>query len=445
MKHYFWGIVLLGLLFSNCKKDENPATTPFQEPTTKVSDLSGDLAKEWMNLTYNLVKSNGLRPPMASRFYAYTAITIHESLVNGIDNGVSIAGQVNGLSSLPKPEPGKRLDYGLVMAASMREIIPPFLPAISSIDKNKVENLYSQQYFDRVRLGKISQPTAENSIAYGKKLAQEIIKWCEQDKFITTRSLTYTPPPRTTNKLFWDPSTLNQKPLEPFWGTLRTFALTDGAQCDPGIDFSYDPIAGNKLHDEMKAVWETSKTLTAEQKAIATYWSNDPVITGTPPGHWVGIIGQIIEQKGMSLDKAAQTYALMTMGVADAFISCWYVKYKYNTLRPITYIRENFEPGWTSFINTPSFPDYTSGHSTSSGAAAEILTKLLGDNIAFVDNTNSERGLPPRSYTSFIQAAEESAVSRFYGGIHHETSNVAGLSQGKCIGANLITKIKLTK
>jgi hypothetical protein len=121
------------------------------------------------------------------------------------------------------------------------------------------------------------------------------------------------------------------------------------------------------------------------------------------------------------------------MAVADAFIACWGSKYRYNLVRPVTCIRAVIDPTWLPLLATPPFPEYTSGHSVQSAAAARVMTDLFGE-VPFTDHTHDERGLAPRAFDSFVQAAEEAAVSRLYGGIHFQPAIERGLEQGTCVG-----------
>jgi hypothetical protein len=146
------------------------------------------------------------------------------------------------------------------------------------------------------------------------------------------------------------------------------------------------------------------------------------------------IAAQVIEQRGLALDVAAETFAKVGIAVADAFVSCWWSKYRYNLLRPITYVQKVLmDPDWTIPLVTPPFPEYTSGHSAQSGSTAQVLTDLFGA-VAFIDHTHDARGLPARSFDSFFEAAEEAAISRLYGGIHFRSAIELGVEQGKCVG-----------
>jgi hypothetical protein len=196
--------------------------------------------------------------------------------------------------------------------------------------------------------------------------------------------------------------------------------------------YSEDPSSA--FYAEALEVYETATAPTPEQLEIALFWSDDPGQTATPPGHSIAITTQVLRREEASLATAAEAYARVGAAVSDAFVACWHQKYVYNLLRPVSYLRRLFDPNWLSALVTPPFPEYPSGHSVQSGAAFQVLTDLFGSSYAFVDHTHDRRDLPPRSFSSFFEAAEEAAISRLYGGIHFRAAIDNGVEQGKCIG-----------
>jgi hypothetical protein len=233
----------------------------------------------------------------------------------------------------------------------------------------------------------------------------------------------------------WVPTPPGFQPaLQPYWGLNRCMAITDGGTCSPGDHTPYSEGSGSPFFGEASEVYDTVNNLTAEQEAIARFWSDDPVTTVTPPGHSISITTQILRAEKASLMTAAEAYAKVGIAICDAFVACWNTKYRYNLLRPVTYIQRLLEPGWLPLLNTPPFPEYTSGHSVQSGAAFAVLTDLWGDDYRFEDHTHDDRGLGPREFDSFTHAGEEAAISRLYAGIHYRTSIELGLQQGRCIG-----------
>jgi membrane-associated phospholipid phosphatase len=137
-------------------------------------------------------------------------------------------------------------------------------------------------------------------------------------------------------------------------------------------------------------------------------------------------------------------YLLVNGALADAFISGWSLKYEVNLIRPVTYIQLYQRRNWEPYIQTPPFPEYPSGHSVASGAAAEVLTTMFGQ-VAFIDRTpilNGHENMQ-RSFTSFEAAASEAAISRMYGGIHYRAAIENGLRQGRCVGQSMLNNIRL--
>jgi len=203
-------------------------------------------------------------------------------------------------------------------------------------------------------------------------------------------------------------------------------------------------------------VYNISKKLDSNHREIALYWDDNPnvsVIEGhltyfihkiSPGGHWVKIAGQACRQKNIPLIKTAQVYALTTIAIYEAFIACWDEKYKTNLIRPVTVINNHIDADWKPLIQTPPFPEFTSGHSVTSNAAAAVLTSLLGDNFSFTDETEILFGHKPRTFISFYAAARESSMSRVYGGIHYPETARISILQGKQIGNYVMQTLNKT-
>jgi membrane-associated phospholipid phosphatase len=234
-------------------------------------------------------------------------------------------------------------------------------------------------------------------------------------------------------------------PLQPCWGQLRPMALRSGKECAaPGA-----PKFSNNTKSDFYAaaieVYKVGLSLSSEQKIIAEYWADNPGDTGTLPGHWIAIVSQIARNDNLSPVKAAEAYVRVGIAVRDAFIGCWYTKYAQNVKRPVTHINETVQGQWRSYVSTPPFPSYPSGHSVQSGAVAHVLSDMFGQK-SFLDTTHSDHGLiplhQPRMFKSFQDAAAEAAVSRLYGGIHYSFDNRDGLTSGECIGETILKRIQ---
>jgi hypothetical protein len=345
-----------------------------------------------------------------------------------------LAGRLNDLGAAPGPS-NPAHHWPTVANAALASILRSQFPTSTIESKAAMDALEE-------RLASIFRTTVppgiyRRSVDRGRGIAGHIFEWSKLDgghEGFLHNFPPYTPP---VGPGLWVPTPPGFLPaLQPSWGSNRPFALPSGAECDPGPPLAYSEEPSSTFYAEMLECYEVVTNLSPEQRAIALFWSDDPGITCTPPGHSISILTRVVRGHGCTLDVAAEAYARVGMAVADAFVSCWNTKYRYNLLRPATYIRHLIDPSWSSLLVTPPFPEYTSGHSVQSAAAAQVLTDLFGT-VAFTDHTHDDRGLTPRFFGSFLDAAEEAALSRLYGGIHFRTAIVLGLEQGRCVGQHV--------
>ena len=161
----------------------------------------------------------------------------------------------------------------------------------------------------------------------------------------------------------------------------------------------------------------------------------------SPGAHWIGITKIASRKTNSNVEETVNAYTKTSLAIADAFISCWDEKYSSNLVRPETLINQSLDPDWLPILQTPPFPEYTSGHSVVSGAASVVLTDIFGDNFYFDDDTEIPFGLPVRSFNSFYDASDEAALSRLYGGIHYRAAIDNGLKQGKDLGHFVANKL----
>jgi hypothetical protein len=156
----------------------------------------------------------------------------------------------------------------------------------------------------------------------------------------------------------WVPTPPGFLALQPFWGGNRCLALRNGAAIGAGTHPPYAEDRASAFDAEALEVYEAVTSLTPDQEAIARFWSDDPAMTPTPPGHSLSVTTQVLRATGSSLAAAAEAYALVGMAVCDASIACWYRKYIDNLLRPVTYIKRLIDPDWLPPLVTPPFPEY---------------------------------------------------------------------------------------
>lgn len=399
----------------------------------------------------DIIRHDIFAPPISSRIYTYATVAAYEALVPGFPEYQSLAGQLNGLTPGPKPEAGK--EYCFPLASVNAQLIVGKQLVFSEGD---VEEL-KEKIFDDFQAMKMPKDVYDRSMAYGEAVAKHILAWSKTDNYAQTRSM-----PKFTIDVE-SPSRWRPTPpaygdaLEPHWPKIRPWVMDSAAQfkAEPPLSFSTD-----KNSDFYKQALEVRDIVLAKdttQEAIAWYWDDNPFameVSGhiafaqkkiSPGGHWMNIVAHASRKANADIMKSAEAYVKVACALADAFISCWNAKYQYNLIRPESYINQYIDPNWQPLIQTPPFPEHTSGHSTISMASATVLTGLYGDNFAFTDSTEIEFGIGPRTFASFNQAAEEVGMSRLYGGIHYRHGNVAGLKCGKEIGQFVLSELKTKK
>jgi membrane-associated phospholipid phosphatase len=282
-------------------------------------------------------------------------------------------------------------------------------------------------------------PRKRTGMDWGERVAQDILTWRANDNADAVVAA-----PSGDGPGLWQPTPPAFAPyLLPQWGFVSPFAMPLSSFMRPPGPPSLDSAQWVADYSEVKALGAANgSSRTPEQSLIALFWSDGPG-TETPSGHWNSLAQRVSAGQRSSLEQNARLFALLNIAMADAAICAWDAKYTYNFWRPVTAIRNGeadgnpatvADPLWTSFIVTPPFPDYVSGHSTFSGAAATVLAKFYGtDKISF--SLGSE-GLPgvTRSFASFSAAAREAAISRLYAGIHFRTASEDGLAAGIAIG-----------
>lgn len=411
------------------------------QPAQAGSVGADKVMRDWYRLVLELVRHTPTySPPVASRAFAYLGVAAYEGLASGDRTLTSLSGQLNGLTPVPQRQAGLAYDEAVVMQAALssaaRQLFGNTGPTGQRAMKRMTEKLAKE-----VSAG-LAPDLVARSQAYGESVTAHILSWSEGDGGAKVENMGF-PLEFTLNKgpSNWVPTSLinqQQLPLLPKWGENRPFAMQTGNGCPLPAPPAYSEEKGSDFYQEALEVYETVKNLTPEQRAIARFWSDDPMLSPTPPGHWMVIGLKILDERKASAAEHADLLARLGVTLADAFIGCWHSKFEYDLLRPVTYIKRVIDPKWEPILITPPFPEYPSGHSTQSGAAATVLTAFFGENFAFTDNTHEKDKLPNRSFKSFWDAAKEAGVSRLYGGIHFRAAIDRGLDQGRCIGEKAV-------
>jgi len=406
-----------------------------------------EILRDWYYLMNELVRHTATySPPVASRSFGYLGVTAFEAAVGGSDKLVSLTGQLQALESVPARETGATYDETVITSAAMSDAIVYYFGNTGPTGLRAIKTAQTK-WRARVVDG-VPADVVVRSEAFGKAMARAIYDWSLTDGGAVITNMGFPEKmdlPKGEGK--WVPTgpvRQQQLPLLPDWGNNRTFAVPSGATCSTPGNPTYSIEPGSQFYKEADEVYVTVKNATPEQIAIARFWSDDPMLSMTPPGHWVSIALQVAERANLPLDENVDLLARMGVAMSDAFVGCWREKYVYNLVRPITYIKKVIDPKWEPILNTPPFPEYPSGHSVVSGAMGAVMTAFFGDNYVFEDHTGSPDGRKPRTFKSFNAAADEAGISRLYGGIHFHSAIVDGLAQGRCIG-EYTNKLKTRK
>jgi hypothetical protein len=404
--------------------------------STPASSLRPQVATEWMQLLYDRIREEGISAPAASRLYAYAGVTLYESILPGMPENLTLANQVNDFPVLPWVQEDDIHDWTIVANAAMSTVMTGLFYDQSEASAQAFAS-FRQRWVDRQ--DNTPPDVVERSLAYGDLAGERILAWALRDDYRETRGLSYTPP---VGPEFWVPTAAEAASIEPHWGELRPFILDHADECAFPRDYPFSTETTSTFYAQAKETYEVGRNLTPEQREIARFWLDTPGETGTPSGHWVLIQMELVRLLNMSLNRAVEMFVKTNIALADSFISAWRLKYQDVLLRPETYINAYIDPRWSPYIATPNFPEYPSGHSVTSGAAAEVLQSMFGQ-VAFTSVTFPGGRRMQRSFTSFMHAATEAAISRIYGGIHFRAAIENGLEQGECIGEIAMERITL--
>ncbi|MEM9075843.1 MAG: vanadium-dependent haloperoxidase [Bacteroidota bacterium] len=435
-------LLFLAVLVISCsqkKEDIVISTEDFHESVDRVTEV----------MIHDIFS-----PPVASRIFVYPNIAAYEILASQDNEYLSLANQVRELSPIPTPADTTSLNYELAAL-------------VAHIDLNK-RLIFSEERIETYRdslyalWGSKNKAQFEVSKTYGLQVAEHIAEWMKGDNYAQTRTM-----PKftvdTDNPARWQPTPpAYMAGIEPHWSKIRPFVIDSASQFKPTPPPPFSMEKDSDFYKEVQEVYDISNDITSkgdasEEVQIAQFWDCNPYVSVTrghlmfatkkitPGAHWIGITKIASRKSNADVNKTVYAYTKASIAMADAFISCWDEKYRSNLIRPETLINEHIDENWEPILQTPPFPEYTSGHSVVSGAAAVALTDVYGDNFAFDDDTEVPYGLPVRSFPSFKAAADEAAISRMYGGIHYRAAVEIGVNQGRNLGKFVVNKLEMTQ
>lgn len=401
-----------------------------------AASYSADVVTSWLTMQLKVAQTTPAPPPITVRRFGYTSIALYESIAPGLSGYQSIAPGLNGLPALPTILPDVSYYWPACANAAMAAMTRNFYPMTSAANKTAIDSLETAKMVVYQKDRPIDE--VNRSAEFGKKIAAAIFEWSKTDGSNNTAAYTL---PVGAGMWVSTPPALAKAAL-PYWGKNRPLVSgSDDGTDQPPTPYSEDPASA--YYAQVKEVYDISQNITPEQKTIALFWADDPDGQSFGGGHWVSILNQILTARKSKLDVAAVAFAQLGIACSEATICIFKGKYKYNGVRPVTYIRTVMKhPDWNALIDTPPHPEYPSGHALVSAAAAQSLTQFFGANSKFTDNSYPFRGFKPRSYKSFEEAAIEAGDSRVYGGIHYRKTCDVSQMQGKMIAQNVAKKLK---
>ena len=391
-------------------------------------------------------------PPVASRIYAYSNIAAYEVLAQNHTEYESLAGKLHGLGATPKADEDAPVNYDVAALIAQMELAKSLIFSEDRITEMR-DSLY-QKWEDQ------NPDELQASKAYGLQVADHIKNWMDGDKYKQTRTMPkFSVHPDNPSR--WQPTPpAYMDGIEPHWMKIRTFVIDSASQFKPVPPPAFSMEEDSEFHKQLMEVYNVRNEMTqkgdeSEEVEIAQFWDCNPYVSThkghlmfatkkiTPGGHWIGIVKIATKKAHADLMETVYAYTKTSIALFDGFISCWDEKYRSNLIRPETLINQYIDDSWAPVLQTPPFPEYSSGHSVVSGAAAEVLTQIYGDNFQFDDDTETAYGLPVRSFDSFRDASAEAAVSRLYGGIHYRAAIEEGLKQGRQVGQFIVTNLTM--
>ncbi|MGA0559018.1 vanadium-dependent haloperoxidase [Larkinella sp. VNQ87] len=433
---FFFGLVLIGLTGSMAAPPAETDAAVYARTLKKLTD----------------VMVNDVTGPCASaRYYAYANLAAYELLYQEQRPATYVAfeGRLRKYPTFAKPQPNAGVDARFGSLYALLRMGEELLPSGYLLEKER--DALIKEAKSRYQL---SDEQLLATRTYADTLVKKLVKYAAQDGYIKTSGyMRFTPSEQPGS---WQPTPpAYSEAYEPYWPTLRPFLLDSAAQFRPKPMVPYSEAKDSPFFRLVKEVYDTTRALTDQQRHIANFWDCNPFFLNqkghvsfgtkkiTPGGHWMGITSIVCTQRNLSLAETVRWHTLVGLTMADAFISCWEEKYHSNRIRPETVINQQIDRDWRPMLQTPPFPEYTSGHSVMSAAVSTVLTALAGEPIGYTDTVEVEFGIPARSFRSFEQAANEAAISRLYGGIHFRDSIENGVAQGRQIGRFVIRQLGL--
>ena len=433
---YFILILLLGAVFNSCREQKKQPVLSSHDISKVIHQMSAVMIHDVTN------------PPLAARFFAYTCLAGYEVVSENDHHLRSMHGVLNQYPVILKPKQLTDYNFQLSAILAMYKTAEKLQPSGSTLIKKN-----ERDFIDSCRAGGFDEESIDSSTHYAQIISEKLLAYAKADRYNRMSNYRRYTPAGTPGS--WDPTPpAYMSPVEPYFNTIRPLTLDSAAQFVPDAPI---PFSTNKHSGFYKylllSYTKAGNELTPEQKNTANFWDCNPfavqnnghMLVGlkkiSPGAHWIGIADIACDKSKTGFSKAMEINTVEAAGLLDCFICCWEDKYRTNRIRPETAIRKYIDPNWKPWLQTPPFPEYISGHSVVSATSAVILTHYFGNDFAYTDNVEKDFGIPPRHFDSFQQAANQAAISRFWGGIHFMDAINNGLKQGDRVGNWVLAKM----
>ncbi len=429
-------LIFIILLILSCSKKEE-----------KFDDLSPLEINNIIEKMTDIMVHDITNPPLASRFYAYSCLAGYEVIALEDTTYNSMHLVIKDFPKIQKPSGISGYSVNLSAILSIIETAKNLQPSGVILEE------YQQNLLDSCRRLGFSEEIIQNSSQYAVKISLQLLAYAKEDGYRTISNYPRYDP--EVGEGFWYPTPPGFfGAVEPHFNKVRPMFMDSASQFKPLPPAQFSLNKNSTFFKLMKEVYEEGLNASVVHKEIASFWDCNPfaledkghLMVGmkkiSPGGHWMGITGIAAKKKNLTFSESLKLHTMISLGLFESFISCWDEKYRSNRIRPETAIRKYIDPDWMPLLQTPPFPEYPSGHSTVSAASSIILKHYLGENFSYIDSVEVKYGLPAKSFSSFSEAANEAAISRFYGGIHFKDANEAGISQGTKIARFILSRME---
>jgi hypothetical protein len=405
-----------------------------------ASGAAANEVVQWNETTMKAIGANGQNNVVSTRTLAMVQLAVHDALnaINRRYDAYYFEGPADAAAS---PD--------AAVAAAAHTVLVGVIGNYGT-PAQKIDTLALVDQAYAASMARVTDAAARNKgVAVGRAAGAAILALRKDDG--ATRDVPYTPAmgpgkwrphpnPVPANPPIANPEMARgyQPTANPGWVNVTPFTLLSASQFWlPGPPALTSETYARDYNEVKNVGGKVSAMRTADQTQIARFWFEGP-------GVWNTIARTVASSRGLDARDTARVLALMNTAMADAYIAGWKIRYVYDSWRPVTAIREGDndgndatvgDPSWESHQNTPAVSDYPSTQSTFSSAAAVVLSSTLGgDQASFTVTSGKPFEGITRSFTSFSQAARESADSRVYAGIHFRSACEDGVALGRKVG-----------